>query len=674
MADSIRVVTFQAGGQITELFKIQDDLGLTVNNAALTRDSLSISRGDRNQQMVARGGRYGGEYFGGERLGNSTYAAQILLAGATADLLLAKMSALLSMTEKLPGTHYIEHKNDGATYPSYYEVRAPAKTQDDRSWAQQKGAGTVTVNIEWPVAPLACGAPMDVTNEDVSAYLGDYTFDSSVSADWGVAGAGANLGTERRLVHTIRGYSYGSQQVTVKATAFASPTGFKLGGAKRISANTYVEAYVDDNGANSRLRIDTITGGTRTNRFTTNLAARMSASNVWVRFRIENSVVYAEHFTSAPTPMGTPTTSGSYTLLGADATASGAGVAGQGMLVFTPVNAASTFAGLSIRPYTYRNKTLPDNWSTDCPIPGTANAIGGFQIGTTGGATAPVFGLLGWIGRDNPASAPGPFGVYESTAGSGFATQADANARSGSYFGRAAYTDGDYIDFQNIDLTRVFADPDSPNAMNVEIWARIYNSAANGTIALAASIALQTGAGSPRRYTLEYGTTGKSIAPPSAGSAYRFVKLGTIRLDKPTDATTGLASIRIACVSHTGGATGAFGFDYTIVAASARRAVSPSGKANNTAYPAFTRVTSEVLRTIGRDLSGQFSTGLDGGSPDVGLGGSLIEFPPGKLDMCVKLSSMVPDDPTSNTTSEQLSHSATIHPIIVPQYLHQRDQ
>lgn len=111
------------------------------------------------------------------------------------------------------------------------------------------------------------------------------------------------------------------RQVTVKATPGATIAGFKAGVIViRIDADDYLEVYVDDDGTNSRLRLDVVTGGSRVNRSSTNLAARVeNGTPFWVRGRIEGRVVHLEHFTSAPTPMGTPTTTANYTLTSAEA-------------------------------------------------------------------------------------------------------------------------------------------------------------------------------------------------------------------------------------------------------------------------------------------------------------------------------------------------------------------
>lgn len=56
------------------------------------------------------------------------------------------------------------------------------------------------------------------------------------------------------------------------------------------------------------------------------------------------------------------------------------------------------------------------------------------------------------------------------------------------------------------------------------------------------------------------------------------------------------------------------------------------------------------------------------GHPDHGLGGQLLELPPGETDLLVKLSSLVPDDPTLNAFSEQTQHEASVKVTVVARY------
>jgi hypothetical protein len=91
---------------------------------------------------------------------------------------------------------------------------------------------------------------------------------------------------------------------------------------------------------------------------------------------------------------------------------------------------------------------------------------------------------------------------------------------------------------------------------------------------------------------------------------------------------------------------------------------------NDATFPAFVGYTTEVTKRIRADLSGTVAEPLGGTNEAAssGLGGSLLEFPTGDVETVVKLSSLVPDDPTSNTTDEQLAHSATVHLKITPRW------
>lgn len=204
----------------------------------------------------------------------------------------------------------------------------------------------------------------NITDDFSTNTIANYTFDAgaagNVSITGGVMDAAANLTTENRFVHTSSTYSLYDAQVTVKHTLGTTVTSYKAGVVlKRIDASNFLEAYVDDNGVNSRLRIDRVIAGARTNLVTTNLAARVTASTAfWLRGRLEGNVVTAEHWTSAPTVTGTATLSNTTTLAGADATAFGVGVTGRTGLSWIPQQTAATLDDLSVQPAVYRS-TLP---------------------------------------------------------------------------------------------------------------------------------------------------------------------------------------------------------------------------------------------------------------------------------------------------------------------------
>jgi hypothetical protein len=238
-----------------------------------------------------------------------------------------------------------------------------------------------------------------------SIAAGDYTFDLGAAAEIAVVGgqltAVSNLTIEKRLIHTGRGFTYGDTQATLKFVPGATITSFKAGVVlKRVDALNYIEVYVDDNGTNSRLRLDKVVAGTQTNLSTTNLAARVvNGTSYWVRGRIEDNTVYLEHFLTAPTPMATPTTSASYILTTGEAATFGYATQGSAGFTWIPQHASAVVDDFSVEPYTRRNLTLPDDFPLNGKIPGDAPALVEAYITPSGGAAAPIWAALGWIER-----------------------------------------------------------------------------------------------------------------------------------------------------------------------------------------------------------------------------------------------------------------------------------
>jgi hypothetical protein len=329
-----------------------------------------------------------------------------LVSGATPDLALANAASVMSDLRYAGSVpRFVEYRPEGASYSTLFEARGPAAVQLNYNWAQFVGAGSTLVDITIPVAPLTRGLPLDMTDDFSTDTEADYTFDASAAADVATTGGamtpvvGAALSVERRARHTVRGYTHLDCQVTAHGAPGSTITSFKLGRVLRgSSGSTYVEVYVDDNGTNSRLRVDVVIAGARTNRASTNLAARVSnGTEFWVRGRIEGNVVYSEYFTAAPTPSGTPTLSGTaYTLTPTEQVQLVAGYAGWS---WVPQQAAAVVYDLQDEPYTYTGRSLPEEWALRGTIPGDAPALADITITPSGGSAAPIFALVGWTDR-----------------------------------------------------------------------------------------------------------------------------------------------------------------------------------------------------------------------------------------------------------------------------------
>ena len=209
----------------------------------------------------------------------------------------------------------------------------------------------------------------------------------------------------------------------------------------------------------------------------------------------------------------------------------------------------------------------------------------------------------------------------------------------------------------------------------VEVWARVGQNATNLTtprIILAAapetatvSSGVLSSSYGAVRYSDEHGSAGRTITRPSAGQLWRWVRAGTIRLivDRQQPQRWRLQT---RFTWQTGTASGEIYLDYLALVPASARALSPSLKALDSSYPKFCPSTAETVKTIAADLSGVVQRVGYAAHPDHGLGGSLLEFPEPYAEAVVKLSSLAPDDPTSDTSNEQLAHSATVHFSITP--------
>jgi hypothetical protein len=486
-----------------------------------------------------------------------------------------------------------------------------------------------------------------------------------------------NLTVEKRAAHTSRGYTtIIDAQTTVKFTPGSTISGFKAEATvSRVDASNYVDVYVDDNGTNSRLRIDTVVGGVRTNQQSTNLAARVSNGTAgWVRGRREGNVINAEYFTSAPSPMATPTlTSTTYTLSGAALTAIPSGGGGWGCI---PQHASATIDDFEWLPFTRRNLTLPTSFQLNGVIPGTASALADFVITPSGGAAAPAWALLSWLKRPGTplAGSVAPFGTIEAetaTALSGWAASADATASGGNLItvttSGAGTANAEFV----IDPATLAPDDFTFMELDLEVWARvkIISTVISPSLVLSAIPDAGTNFG-PQRFTYEWGNVGKLLVPPASGTVYRMVRLGVLGV-VCNSADPAKWRLRLAGAWATGSA-GQFAIDKLQIYPARARVLGPSGKALGSSYPKFVQSTTETTKRIRSDLSAVVQSASSPPYPDYGLGGSgVIELPSkksaaGLVDVAVALSSLVPDDPTADATSEQLAYNGTVHVGVIP--------
>ncbi len=305
--------------------------------------------------------------------------------------------------------------------------------------------------------------------------------------------------------------------------------------------------------------------------------------------------------------------------------------------------------------------TLPATIALATAIPGNAPALAELALTTSGGSSPPIWALVGWAARPSAplASSSVPFGVLEAEACASSTTWAvtgDGDYRGSSGLQATTAGAGSANAVFPIDPSTLAADAFSHGEVTVEVWARIELASTVVSPRMFLSLRPFTGLSfGAEQYSSEWGAAGKLITVPSSGTRFRFVKLGTLNL--PVDAAQPLKHSLVIAASWAAGSSGTFGSDYLVLVPARQRALSPSSKPNDATYPDFIASTGATTKTIRHDLSGRVASGAGNPGRDSGLGGSLLELPPGNIDMLIKLSSLVPDDPTADATTEQLAHT-----------------
>ena len=343
----------------------------------------------------------------------------------------------------------------------------------------------------------------------------------------------------------------------------------------------------------------------------------------------------------------------------------------QAMLVTLTFPVAPLGRGLAMGAMTFAAQSLPAKLSLPSAVIGSAPALCDVQIATSGGAAPPIWALIGWTPRPSAplTGSVVPFGIIEGeTAGdlSGWAVTADAGARGGSMIRQTAAGAATQTASWLIDPSTLTAEGFT-DEVDVEVWAAVTLASTLVSPKLTLSLRSEDGLSfGGERFTAEYGSAGKPLTKPSAGTVRRFVRLGTLGM--PVDKATPRRWKAWLAGSVAAGSSGQFGVDYLLAVPARRRALSPTHKANDAAFPKFIASTASTKKTVRSDLSGLVASGASNPVRDQGLGGSLLEIPTGQVDFVVKLSSLVPDDPTSDATSEQLAHTADVRLDVTPRY------
>lgn len=680
VGDTFRIVTRTPGGVINEVLDLNDGLGYIRDRDA----GITYTPAPPTVQYSHRARRFGGAQAVGVTHDNASFQWTAYIRGSSDADARERVEALLEQVEAVSQGRYLEWGPAGGT-SSYLRIAGPGTWQPTYTPREFAEANAMRVAITLPLLPLVEWAPMTIVDPFATDTSADYTYDAlTPAADlWGSAITGAtSLTSERRLRHTCRGYQHQEGQAFAAGYALTMPTGYKLGVLLRANASSYVEVYTDNNGTNVRLRIDVILNGVRTNRSSTNLAAG-PGPYFRVGGRIEGQTVYAEYwnrttsFMPAIVASSTADNTASYTLTSPEQIALPSH--GDAGFSWVPQNSSTSMLGWSFAPMYRRNITLPSTLTlTDTGadrVPGNAPALADVTIATSGGTSAPAWAYLGWGEVIDTAQTRAPLGVVQAEAYdsvSGWSTSVQAGASNGSDIRATTSGAGTYNVKFLISPGAIAWDDLSNNTLDIEVFARVLvtSTLANPTLTLS-YIPWGPAPTSGLQYSAEYGTAGKQLILPSTGTVYRPMRLGTITISGDTAYSNAYLSITGSVLT---GSAGAFGLDYIWMAPARSRALSPTGKPRDSSYPSFVASTSLMAKRIRSDLSAALEVN-DGGIAfrDHGLGGSILELPPGDLNLLMKLSSLVPDDPTVDATTEQTSHTATVRVDVTPRSYMLRD-
>lgn len=279
------------------------------------------------------------------------------------------------------------------TYRQHLEVLAGSATL--QNWTHRtEWSGRVDYALGFVAEPYVRGDAMGYTDTlQSSPTTADWTFDAGAAGDISVSNGEwvpASAGIATVLVHSRYGYSYGDVRVAVTCNPSSTITNQKAGVVlKRTGATTRIECYVDDNGANSRLRIDKVVAGVPTNLASVNLGARIAAGFPFrvvgsiegdtVRAKVWTSFLQSEQFDRSADA------STSTVLSTTDAATFGHNVTGQVGIAWTPRNTDGALDDFTVQPYAYDVSDPAGHIPMCGAIPGDAPALVELEVVASAG-------------------------------------------------------------------------------------------------------------------------------------------------------------------------------------------------------------------------------------------------------------------------------------------------
>ena len=307
------------------------------------------------------------------------------------------------------------------------------------------------------------------------------------------------------------------------------------------------------------------------------------------------------------------------------------------------------------------------------PITGTAPAQAAMTISRVDNASNPSFVAIGWWNR-LPAPPTGYTNCYgliqgeatkTGTTPTGWTSAGHVDASGGNLLQNSTSEGPGTAKAQYAITTEGITGP----TVDIEVWGR--TRIAWACVAPRFALSFSQGVGAPI-YTREWGLAGRPLVPGAYPSIpFRMTRLGSVTL--PVKDVSPLWTLTVDAAWSDQPVVGlgpVIGLDYLMLLPANSRACSPSGEAFDVSYPKFMQSASNtgdvISKTIHSDLSGTVSLrGID--AADTGLGGALLEFPPGEIDVGLLCSEIPPDSPAVDGLSAP-SLDCWLDFNIVPRY------
>jgi hypothetical protein len=700
MSDALYIVSRDEQDQYVRLLNLED-AGVIFKQ----RDTLRISSGARQPVYAMSERRRGGARQVSESRDLGSVAATFMVKGDTTDEAIARLEDLLEEADA-PGERWLWWEPEGASRVSLYPLVGPAQCTVNYTWPLLM-SGFFPCEVTWPAQPWVEGLVQDFSDDfrardspaaaagashtPLQQFQQDYTTSvvpTSVAQGALELPAGlAEVATSK--IARLDREPFQDGWVTLKGKA-------KTGGATGQYAVTPGIRYTPANGKYFWATLDA--GGLQvyeydgvsanTSRASVAQATPAVGTSYWMRIRGEGTSVTAEYWATRPTPTGTPTNTVTYTNAAAVRT-------GYPLLNSWGMGAGATripiLEEFEVRPYSYRLQNTPSTINVE-QLPGTMDAASDVDVSPA--STDSDYArhiLLGWRRRlTGQAAAIGgittasslliPGEQFASAAGSTTPVLATDAVRYRGTSNQAMTvpvlaTAGTSMMYAAIDPT-IFEADDFSDSVTCAVVARYYRQSGIVTPRIAAAV---TNLGAATyNYTPEFGSTGRTLPGATATARVTTTTLGTVTFPRVSQ-----VSYLYLFVSWAAGSTAAqvLGVDEVYLVPVPSLAMSPTDKGRDDgAYPKFAPnlPTGATLHTVRVGSRGRGSLRMDfttGGpyrfsSVPLGIGGADMNLPIASegVELLVRPSVSVPDDPVYTTTADILTHNVSVHLRVTPRY------